>query len=192
MSTDDRLAALERKMQYLTDRQEILDCVVHLARANDRFEAELQTASYHADGFHEVASTPIPGPLIGAHSNTAHAKICEANLHHVTMQSCEIDGDTAHAESYVIGMFLDKEIKRSRILSGRYIDRLEKRDGTWKIVVRRATVEIILEGNAAMLNLPFFRDRGYLKGSRDKSDLSYVRPLTLDGGERWPALPSEG
>jgi hypothetical protein len=42
-----------------------------------------------------------------------------------------------------------------------------------------------LEGAAAMLNAPAFRERGYLKGSRDKSDLSYVRPLGLEGGERW-------
>lgn len=53
------------------------------------------------------------------------------------------------------------------------------------IVVRRATVEVIVEGTATMLNLPQFRERGYLKGSRDKSDLAYARPLTREGGERW-------
>ena len=30
------------------------------------------------------------------------------NLHNVTMHSCEIDGDFAHAESYNIGLFMDK------------------------------------------------------------------------------------
>jgi hypothetical protein len=111
--------------------------------------------------------------------------MCERNLHNVTMHSCEIDGDVAHAESYVIGLFLDNGCETSRVLAGRYIDRLEKRNGEWKIVVRRATVEIIVEGTAKMINLPQFRERGYLKGSRDKSDLAYVRPLGLEGGERW-------
>lgn len=36
MTNDDRLAALERKLQYLTDRQEILDCIVTTSRGNDR------------------------------------------------------------------------------------------------------------------------------------------------------------
>ena len=185
MTVEDRLAALERKVQYFTDRDQILECITRNSRGNDRFDAELVASSYHPDGFHEIGSNAIPGPKYGEHANHAHGAMCEQNLHHVTMHRCEIDGNIAHAESYVIGMFLDKGCKTSRILSGRYIDRLEKRNGEWRIVVRRATVEVNLEGTASMLNAPAFRERGYLKGSRDKGDLSYVRPLGLDGGERW-------
>jgi hypothetical protein len=189
MSSDDRLAELERKIQYLTDRQEIFDCIARLARANDRFDLELHASCYHPDGYQEIASTPVPGPQAGNHHNAGHERISDANLHHVTTHLCEIDGDVAHAESYVIGMFLDKEVKRSRILSGRYLDRLEKRNGEWKIALRRGPVEIVLEGRADLLNMEFFRKRGYLRGSRGPDDLSYTRPFTLEGGERWPQLP---
>jgi hypothetical protein len=185
MSSNDRLAELERKVQYLTDRQEILDCIVRNSRGNDRFDAELVTSSYHAEATHEIGRSAIPGHEYGEHANHAHGAMCEQNLHHVTMHSVEIEGDVAHAESYVIGLFLNKGTQTSKMLSGRYIDRLEKRDGEWRIVIRRATVEVILEGTAAMLNAPAFRERGYLKGARDKTDLSYVRPLGLEGGERW-------
>lgn len=185
MIGEERLAELERKVQYLTDRQQILDCIVRNACGNDRFDAERVSGTYHPDGMHEIGSSAIPGPKYGEHANHAHGAMCEQNQHHVTMHACDIDGDTAHAESYVIGLFLDKGRETSRILSGRYIDRLEKRNGEWKIVVRRATVEVIVEGTAKMINLPQFRERGYLKGSRDKNDLAYARPLGLDGGERW-------
>jgi hypothetical protein len=185
MISEDRLAELERKMQHLTDRQEILDCIVRNSRGNDRFDIELVVSSYHPDGVHELGNDVIPGPKYGEHANHAHAAICEQNQHHVTMHSCEIDGDTAHAESYVIGLFVDKGRQGARLLSGRYIDRLEKRDGAWRIAVRRATVEVILEGATGMLDTDAFRERGYLKGSRDKSDLTYARPLTAKGGERW-------
>ena len=50
MNTDDRLAALERRLQDLTDRQEILDCIVRTSRGNDRFDADDISGSYHADG----------------------------------------------------------------------------------------------------------------------------------------------
>jgi hypothetical protein len=185
MNNDDRLAALERRLQYLTDRQEILDCIVSTSRGNDRFDAERISASYHADGVHELGQKRISGSEYGTHANHAHAAISEANLHNVTMHACQIDGDVAHAESYVIGLFLDKGCDTARILAGRYIDRLEKRDGRWGIVLRRATVEIPLEGNAKLPNRKTVPGSGYLKGSRDRSDPSYQRPLKMDSGERW-------
>jgi hypothetical protein len=185
MNNDDRLAALERKVQYFTDRQEILDCIVRTSRGNDRFDEALISGSYHADGLHELGRKLISGPEYGTHANHAHERICEVNLHNVTMHACEIDGDVAHAESYVIGLFLDKGCETARILAGRYIDRLEKRDGRWGIVVRRASVEIPLEGKAILPNRNTVHGSGYLKGSRDNSDPSYQRPLTTEGGERW-------
>jgi hypothetical protein len=185
MGSDDRLAALERKLQYLTDRQEILDCITRTSRGNDRFDVEWIVGAYHEDGVHELGHQRISGAEYGEHANHAHRAMCEANLHNVTMHSCEIDGDVAHAESYVIGLFLDNGCETSRLLAGRYIDRLEKRDGRWGIMVRRATVEVLMEGNARLPNKATLPGSGYLKGSRDKSDPAYQRPLTLEGGERW-------
>jgi hypothetical protein len=41
--------------------------------------------------------------------------------------------------------------------------------------------------DAAVLQSPFFKDAGYLVGTRDRDDLSYTRPLTMDapGPQRW-------
>ena len=183
--TEERIAALEARLQYLTDRQEILDCVTRNARGNDRFDAELVSSSYHPDAFHELGHIRIPGPDYGTHANAAHAAISDVNLHNVTMQSVEIDGDVAHAESYVIGLFADRGAETSRILAGRYIDRLERRDGAWRIVLRRATVEVALEGRAILPIGKTPPGTGYLKGDRGRGDPSYQRPLTSEGGERW-------
>lgn len=159
---EDRFAALERELRYLRDRQDILDCIVRTSRGNDLFDKELITGSYHPDGRHELGREIISGAEYG-----------------------EIDGDVAHAESYVIGLFADKGAATSRILAGRYIDRLERRDGRWGIVLRRATVEVAMEGKAILPNGNGVLGSGYLKGNRDRSDPSYQRPLTTEGGERW-------
>lgn len=185
MNLEDRLAAAEQKLRYLSDRQEILDCIVRTARGNDRFDLGRITGSYHPGAIHELGQKKISGDEYGAHANHAHAVMCEANLHNVTMHACEIDGDVAHAESYVIGFFLDNGCATARVLAGRYIDRLERRDGRWGIVLRRATVEVPLEGSARLPNKRTVAGSGYLKGSRDQSDPSYQRPLNTDGGERW-------
>jgi SnoaL-like domain len=182
---EERFAALERELRLLRDRQEILDCVVRTSRGNDRFDKELIGGSYHPDGQHELGQKLIPGAGYADHANHAHAAISETNLHNITMQTCEIDGDVAHTESYVIGLFADKGAATSRILAGRYIDRLERRDGRWGIVLRRATVEVALEGKAILPNGRGVLGSGYLKGNRDHSDPSYQRPLTTAGGARW-------
>jgi len=136
MTTEDRLAVLEAGMARLLDRQAIYDCIARTSRGNDRFDIDLITGSYHEDGVHELGSRKISGQEYGEHANHAHRAMCMANLHNVTMHSCEIDGDVAHAESYVIGLFLDNDGETSRMLAGRYIDRLERRDGEWRIALR--------------------------------------------------------
>ena len=56
----------------------------------------------------------------------------------------------------------------------------------WRIAVRRSTVEIMFIADASVLQSSFFADLGYIKGSRDRTDPSYARPLTLDTpAERW-------
>jgi hypothetical protein len=185
MSSEDRLAALEAKMQELMDRQAIFDCIKRNSRGNDRFDVELISSSYHCDGVHELGQKQISGREYGEHANNAHGLLFDNNLHNVTMHTCEIDGDVAHTESYNIGLFMDKGSETARILAGRYLDRLEKRDGEWRIVLRRATVEIALEGKAFLPKGQGMPGSGYLKGNRDRTDPSYERPLSIESGGRW-------
>jgi hypothetical protein len=185
MTTEDRLAALEAQMQEMTDRQAIFDCIKRNSRGNDRFDVDLVTSSYHVDAIHELGEKHISGREYGEHANSAHGKLFDANLHNVTMHMCEIDGDVAHAESYSLGVFLDKGGETARILAGRYIDRLEKRDGEWRIALRRATVEVALQGSAVLPNGMKLPGSGYLRGNRDHSDPTYERPLTTLAGGRW-------
>jgi hypothetical protein len=180
MSAEDRLAVLEAKMQRMEDRKAIFDCIMRNARGNDRFDGELLTSSYHADGIHELGEKQIGGREYGEHASRAHGRLFDANLHNVTMHMCEIDG-----ESYSLGIFLDKGGETGRVLAGRYLDRLEKRDGEWRIALRRATVEIALEGKAVLPNGALLPGSKYLRGSRDLDDPSYQRPLTAGTGNRW-------
>lgn len=177
---DDEIGSLRRDVQYLKDRLEILDCVQAQARGHDRHDAGLLTSVYHEDGWDEHGVFVNAGPDYAGWANETHARGSQANMHHITTHSCEIDGDTAHADSYVIGAMLNHDGVTARLLCGRYIDRLERRDGMWRIAVRRSTVEVAGVIDASLLNHPYFRDMHFAKGARDKSDLAYARPLTLD------------
>jgi ketosteroid isomerase-like protein len=185
--TDDELKRLRQDVQYLKDRTEILDCIANHARACDRHDADLMTAVYHDDGVDEHGFTVNPGPAYGEWANQVHAASAQATLHHLTTHLCEIDGDVAHCESYVFGGLLSPDGRSTTVLSGRYLDRLERREGRWRIAVRRSTVEWLFTADSSFLQSEAFRRQGYLKGTRDRSDLSYARPLELDTepAERW-------
>ena len=176
----DELEQLRRDITNLMDRQAILDCVASHARGCDRHDAAVLTATYHEDGFDEHGHAINPGPEYAAWINPVHAAGSQNHLHNITTHTVEIHGDTAHAESYVLVTLLDHSGETARFINGRYLDRLEKRDGEWRIAVRRSTVELMISGDSSGLLHPMFTQQGYSKGTRDKRDLSYVRPLQID------------
>lgn len=185
MTTEDRLATLEANMRDMLDRQAIFDCIKRSSRGNDRFDTELVASSFHPDAVHDNGRRRVHAHGYGEHANAAHGTLFDANLHNVTMHMCEIDGDVAHAESYSLGLFLDKGAETGRIMAGRYIDRLERRGGEWRIALRRATVEIAIEGQAKLPGGLSLQGSEYLKGHRDRTDPAYARPLSLEGGNQW-------
>ena len=176
----DELEQLRRDVAYLMDRQAILDCIASHARGHDRHDSELLTAAYHEDGVDEHGTAINPGPKYAEWINPVHAAGSQNHLHNITTHTCEIDGDIAHAESYVLVTLLNHDGKTARFINGRYLDRLEKRDGVWRIAVRRSTVEVMIVGDSSGLQHPMFTEQGYSKGTRDTRDLSYARPLEID------------
>lgn len=175
---DDELAQLRRDVQYLKDRVAIVDCIAAHARGCDRHDVELLTSTYHPDAVDVHGSTVNRGADYAEWANRVHAETSANHLHNITTHSCEIDGDEAHAESYVLVTLLSPDSSTATVMCGRYVDRLERGDGAWKIAVRHATVELAYTADARLLQSKFFTAQAYEHGTRDTSDLSYVRPLT--------------
>lgn len=184
---DDELTQLQADVRYLKDRFEIQDCIARHARGQDRHDVDLLTDTYHDEGVDEHGRVVNAGPEYAAWANQTHAMSSASHLHNVTTHLCEIDGDGAHCESYVMVVLLSPDERTTTVMNGRYIDRLERRHGAWRIAVRRSTVDAVVTGDATMLSHPFFREQGYIRGTRDDTDVSYQRPTGLDGPEptRW-------
>ncbi len=184
MDIGDELAALRNEVQYLKDRQDVLDCVMKQSRGHDRHDLDLMASVYFDDATDEHGPVVMAGPDYGGYANAAHTSIFIDHLHNITTHTCEIDGDVAHAESYVIGTMRVKDQRTVALIGGRYLDRLERRDGVWKIALRRCTIEWTMSGDTSMISAGGFA--GFIKGSWDKDDPSYARPLHLDTpGGRW-------
>jgi hypothetical protein len=96
--------------------------------------------------------------------------------HGITSHNCELDGDSAHAESYVYFLVLHPNIRTICSAAGRYIDRLQRRGRKWAIAVRRLLMDITFEvRSSAWLGNRWIE----LTGNRDRSDPSYQRPLEV-------------
>ncbi|WP_329310155.1 nuclear transport factor 2 family protein [Streptomyces sp. NBC_01262] len=178
----DRLARLE----LLLDRQDILDCLGHFSRGMDRFDRDLFLSAFHPD------ATIAAGPFVGdpkalyEWARPMHEQGQVATHHNLLNHSCEISGDTAHTETYYLFVGRNRD-ESNWIAGGRYIDRLERRDGVWRIALRTNVIE--WSGLAPTLPLPF-ADVPDLHGNgapgRGKDDPSYRRPLVNLRDERIP------
>ena len=180
MGEATEIEELRRDVQYLKDRLEIQDCIARHARGCDRFDSDLITSTYHQDGVDEHGYAINVGAGYAEWANAVHEAGSLLHLHNITTHLCQITGDEANCESYVLVGLLNNDGKTARLINGRYVDRLERRNGEWKIALRRSTVDLLLMGDASILQAPIFKEQGYTKGSRDRNDVSYQRPLSLD------------
>lgn len=176
----------EAVLRTIKDRLDISDCVQRVSRGIDRLDETVLLSAFHPDaqldyGFFVGSPAEFAGFFFRVHGTT-HL----ATMHILNNHSCEIDGDGAHAETYYIFSSRNADGSPVSIAAGRYLDRLERRDGRWGIVVRKCIFEWKLEQpgpEGDPMEEIFARVANV---SRDRQDVSYDRPLTLSPG-RWEA-----
>jgi len=179
MIGEDQIQQLLKDVQYLKDRQAILDVVNRQARGHDRHDVELMNSCFWDDGVDEHGQYVTLGPEYGDWANAAHSAGFFGHQHNIANHTCDIDGDTAHCETYVIGNLLPRHTPgRAKYTSARYVDRFERRNGEWRIAVRRTVIEVEIEGDSKWPEHAM--GESFPKGAWDKGDLSYARPLQLD------------
>jgi hypothetical protein len=165
---------LRRDIRNLRDRQEILDCVNSYGRGLDRLDPELIRNAYHPNAIDNH------GPFVGGVSEFVPFAIeiesTFLSTHHgISSHNCQITGDEAHAESYVFFFVRMPDGVSVGAGGGRYIDRLERHDERWAIVIRRVLMDwSFLVPYSAWLG----PDWEKVCGRRDKLDPSYERPLS--------------
>lgn len=174
-------------LERLLDRQDILDCLVRFSRGMDRFDRELFLSAFHADAV-IAAGEFVGGPEdLYDWASGLHRQGQSATQHNLLNHSCDIDGDLAHAETYYLFVGRNRDAT-NWVAGGRYIDRLERRDGTWKIALRTNAIE--WSGMVPATEIPFADVPDlHLNGlpSRSKDDPSYQRPLVNRRQLRLPA-----
>jgi SnoaL-like domain len=171
------------RLQSVIDLQEIHDCLLRFCRGIDRFDRDLYLSAFHDDA--EMAAGPYVGDVPGCWdwAKPMHETGQVLTQHLLLNHHVEIDGDAAHSECYYQFVARNHPWEEGggetvMLAGGRYIDRLERRGGDWKIALRTN----IIEWSCLQPSLPPpFADVHDIGANgvsaRDRSDPSYQRPL---------------
>jgi len=141
-------SALDARLALLLDEREIKNCVLKYCQGTDRLDWQ-QVAECYLPTATDDHGAFQGSPAEFAAWLSAKAKYRGAKQHYVANQLVEITGDDAVCESYYccyIEFIEDPEFVTSGeseavIMGGRYVDRLSRYDGTWKIASRVAVVD---------------------------------------------------
>lgn len=160
----------------LLAKQEITDLVGRYMRGLDRLDRELLRSTFHDDattdyGFFKGG----PDEFCDMAMNALKAHL--ANHHMIGQVLIDVEGDVAFGEVYFQAfhrIVTDGE-ERDLFISGRYVDRYERRDGTWKFAFRS-------EVNDWARNDPatddyFAATPDSLRGARKPDDAIYQRDV---------------
>jgi hypothetical protein len=162
-------------LQRLLDRQSIIDCLHRYTRGLDRGDYELALTAYHENAIDDHGYF-IGKPADFVKWSAAYRSSSTAlyTRHSISNHTVDFTGsDTAHVETYYLHESVAGAPPVFRLTSGRYLDRFERRSGEWRIATRVCSVEAT--GECAYI--PLDERAGFETGRRDKSDISYMRPL---------------
>jgi ketosteroid isomerase-like protein len=166
---------MDARIQEMLDHHEIRKVLAEYVHGCDRCDTSAMAGVYWEDSWDDHGVTQAPGPEFARIMTTTRIPQDSETLSHLLGQSLiAVDGDGAGAETYFIAVTLANGADgrpRCHQLGGRYVDRLERRDGVWKIVhrvaVRDWSVSHVVEEDS-------FARAQLRPGARTSEDASYA------------------
>lgn len=157
----------------MLDKQAIYEVLVRYCRGADRCDADLIGSVYHEDAYDDHGYWKGYGREFASFVSARLDAANVATTHSISNALIEVDGDFAYSESQVVATLVRKGSPRlADVMGARYLDRLSKRNGEWKIDHRTVVldwhkVEVWTEAEAP---IPL---TGFTRGSRFPDDPVY-------------------
>jgi hypothetical protein len=150
------------ELAWLLQRERIRDCLALLARGEDRRDAELIKRAYWPDA--QTDYGVFQGDFDAYFAWVHPGSDAIVDTQHVLGQSfIELDGDTARVETQVISHHRVEmgAGERDTCIGGRYLDRMARRGGEWRIAERTMLYDWYQDWGAAadwsqgVMGMPF-------------------------------------
>lgn len=132
--------SLDQRLRAMLDHHEITRLLAEYAHGCDRCDTERMASVYWPDSWDDHGVNQATGPNFAElMTQRIIPASCETLSHLIGQSLVSVDGDSAGAETYYIAVTRSTDEggePRCNQLGGRYIDRLERRGGVWKITHR--------------------------------------------------------
>ena len=124
-------------LQHVLDRMAIKDVLCRYAKGIDERRFDLVADCYAPDVSFRAPGATLEGREAVVES-AKRVSVYKATFHLMANQLVTIDGDTANAETYCLAHhYYDIDgVEQEYILGVRYVDKLARQDGTWRITDR--------------------------------------------------------
>lgn len=158
-------------LEEVLAKQEIYELSCNYMRGLDRLDAALMHTVFHDDATVDYGFFQGSGKDFVAFAQNA-LKDHLANHHMIGQVNIKVDGDQAVGEVYfqAFHKVVQDGEEKDLFISGRYVDRYERRDGEWKISFRSEVNDWArLEADADS----YLEGSGCLIGERKPGDYSY-------------------
>ncbi len=162
------------QLQLLADKQEIYELSCTYMRGQDRLDPEAHRSVFWDDAWCSYGI--YEGDPDGFVRFAQSALRPHASNHHMIGQvQIEVAGNEAFGEVYYQAfhrIIAEDGSERDLFISGRYVDRYERRSGVWKIAYRSELVDWVRDEPAADMT---FKDSAMIAGGRKPDDPLYDR-----------------
>ncbi|MCG3753994.1 nuclear transport factor 2 family protein [Amycolatopsis sp. Poz14] len=166
-------------LRFLADRAEIQDLLYRYCRGVDRCDPALVRSAYHPDSFDERGYWRGNGHEFAVFITDRLRSANTITTHSVTNALIELTGDEATSESQVRATLVRRDSAVADVIGARYLDRLSRRGGTWRIDHRTVVLDWRTAQPGEASEAPFPTD-GFQRGSQCPDDPVYAllgRPL---------------
>lgn len=162
----------EQELQILLDKQAIHEVLIRYCRGVDRCDVETVDSVYHEDSVDDHGYWKGAGKEFAPFVVNRLAEANSATTHSVTNVLIEVEGEKAWSESQVMVHLLRRgtDPVETDVMGARYLDRLSRRDGEWRIDDRTVVLDwnttYVWDGAPPPIPLDDFA-KGARRGRRD-------------------------
>ncbi|MBY0421688.1 MAG: nuclear transport factor 2 family protein [Parvularculaceae bacterium] len=162
----------EARLQEALDHLDIRRVLAEYCHACDRADGAMMAALYAGDdSFDDHGSVKAPGPEYAGIMTKLIEERTEAAWHILGQSIINVDGDRAAAETFFLAYFrlraADGGAPQLNQLAGRFVDRLQRIDGRWKIKHRTCVRDVSL---TQTIEKDAYAAYGFVGGRRDRDD----------------------
>jgi hypothetical protein len=149
-------------LRAVIDREKIRDCLARIARGEDRRDPEILKGCFWPDSGVDF------GIFIGSFDEylawvTPGAPSIPVTLHTLGQSLIDLSGDKAAVETHITSYHRVDfgQEHRDVVMGGRYLDRMERRDGEWRVAQRTMLYDwlqdfgVAVDWSKGLMGMPF-------------------------------------